>query len=171
MADFTVIIHCYLTLVLLLPNAPEDGICVYCKRKVTNLSKSLLLSEKPVVQASFLCRPPFSPKVRCKFSMHAHNVSYCKSIALLFTTTGPGMGVLFHRRIDPVLFILLYHFIYLHIIYIIYLIYNMYYFIYYYYYYLKQQQDLSLHTIVSWWNLVLLPSGNKKLGEGRQNLH
>lgn len=117
-ADFTVIIHCYLTLVLLLPNAPEDGICVYCKRKVTKLSKSLLLSEKPLVQASFLCRPPFSPKVRCKFSMHAHNVSYCKSIAWLFTTTGPGMGILFHRRIAPVLFILLYHFIYLHTIYI-----------------------------------------------------
>lgn len=101
MVDLTTIAHCYPNLVLLLPNALEDGLCVLVmKRKVFGLFKSLFPGERPLVQASLLCRPPFSPKWLHRLSAHAHNVYCSKSIDWLLVTTGFSVGILFHRRIS-----------------------------------------------------------------------
>lgn len=87
--------------VLLLPGALEDGPCeLVTKRKVFRFSISLLLSQRPLVWASLLCRSPFSSKLLHKLSTHAHNMYYLKSIAQILTTTGLSLGILFHRRIS-----------------------------------------------------------------------
>lgn len=78
------------------PNALEYGLCVlFIKRKVFGLSKSLLLSEKPLVWVFPMCRLLFFPKLPVKFSMCAHNMYCAKNIAWLLATTGLSMEIYF----------------------------------------------------------------------------